>query len=185
MAKKEYTPEQMEKFSKTGRKSRRKGKSFERMVAGVLRLWTPGTDWQTTRNSGRTDIPGDVYAPDRAIKCVIECKHRKNWSVQDIIRNNKGYADEMQKVLIEDWEPVIQTHHYLFIFCFNDAGLWVSVQKVSPGVLNFPGQNVELPDGEIRTKANLSGPDGVLWHLLDQDEQGASRGIQSILFAKA
>lgn len=179
-----YTPEQMEKFSRTGRKSRRKGKSFERMVAGVLRLWTPGTDWQTTRNSGRTDLPGDVYAPDRQTQCVIECKHRKNWSVQDIIRNNKGYADEMRKVYCEDWGPVMKTHPFLLIFCFNDAGLWVSLRKVHPHPASSVTNNQLDVLSETATKAVLSGPDGVLWHLLDQDEQGRLR-VESILFAKA
>lgn len=65
----------MTNWSEVGRRSRRKGKAFEQLVARHLSE-VSGHQFTSTRNSGRTDLKGDVYSPRYADLLVIECKDR-------------------------------------------------------------------------------------------------------------
>ena len=87
-------------WSKVGRKSRRKGKKYETMIAGCLRECT-GLNWQTTRNSGRTDLKGDLYCLDRADFVVVECKDRESFQPLAMLQENAGFTDELAKVRSE------------------------------------------------------------------------------------
>ncbi len=92
--------ERQARLSAIGRRSRRKGKAFERTIARMLRDFS-GDNWQTTRNSGRTDLAGDVYPVDIGCSSVHECKDRKDWSVFDLLKSNLGYTKEREKVIRE------------------------------------------------------------------------------------
>lgn len=99
--------------SQVGKMSRRKGKSFERWVARYFSKWT-GLKWETTRNSGRTDLRGDIYCVSRPdLPLVVECKHRKEYSAIAMIKSNKAIikliTDNLGKMLIVK----------------NDVGIWV------------------------------------------------------------
>jgi len=65
----------MTDWSSVGRRSRRKGKAFEQLVARYLSE-VSGHQFTSTRNSGRTDIKGDVYSSSSIDTMVIECKDR-------------------------------------------------------------------------------------------------------------
>lgn len=65
----------MTDWSKVGRRSRRKGKRFEQSVARYLSR-VSGHVFTSTRNSGRTDLKGDVYSTSCTLPVVIECKDR-------------------------------------------------------------------------------------------------------------
>lgn len=89
-----------EQQSAIGRRSRAKGKRFERRVAALLREWT-GADWQTTRNSGRTDLKGDVYVPDcpEADGILVECKDRKAWTLKAVAQRRTMVAQELDSLV--------------------------------------------------------------------------------------
>lgn len=113
------------KWSKVGKKSRRKGKSFECEVAKLFRTWF-GHKWETSRNSGRTDIPGDIYCVDRPTRIMVECKHRANWSLRDIIRNNAGFRNNFFQVVDTfHTRNSAETYPILWIFRKDEYGLWV------------------------------------------------------------
>jgi len=85
--KKKRTPSQV------GKMSRRKGKSFERWCARYFTQWT-GLKWETTRNSGRTDLRGDIYCVSRPnLPLIVECKHDKRYSVHAMLKPTKAFAD--------------------------------------------------------------------------------------------
>lgn len=110
-------------WSRVGRKSRRKGKSHEREIARVLRKST-SCEWLTTRNSGRTDLGGDVYSPGGMCDNVMfECKHRKSWKMSDMVLGNSEYVHELTKVLC-DWGARPE-YVALVVIIKNDVGMWV------------------------------------------------------------
>lgn len=83
--------------SQVGKMSRRKGKSFERWCARYFTQWT-GLKWETTRNSGRTDLKGDIYCLSRPdLPLVVECKHDKRYSVHAMLKPTKAFADLISK----------------------------------------------------------------------------------------
>jgi len=76
--------------SQIGRGSRCKGKRFEVWCANYFTQIT-GLKWESTRNSGRTDLKGDVYCvsrPDLAL--VIECKFDRRYSVHAMLKPTKA-----------------------------------------------------------------------------------------------
>lgn len=158
----------MADWSKTGRKSRRKGKVFEREVAAIYRKWT-GYDFQTTRNSGRTDLPGDVYCVDRDFKVHIECKHRKTWTTRDILRNNRSFALEFEKV-IEEWEaaglPI------LHLWCKNDDGLWLF--EWASGLV--PNDLSVVPEGSVAILYLRRS----VWNLIDPESPVNRKAIDAL-----
>jgi len=99
--------------SQVGRSSRRKGKAFECWCARYFTQWT-GLKWESTRNSGRTDLKGDIYAVSRPdLPLIVECKNDKRYSTVAIIRNNKAIIDLVHK------------YYGRMLIVKNDAGVWV------------------------------------------------------------
>ena len=85
----------MTDWSKVGRRSRRKGKKFEQLVARSLSEAT-GRRFTSTRNSGRTDLKGDVYDVDNPSGSVIECKDR-GLSIKSLITGCKWLEAAVRK----------------------------------------------------------------------------------------
>lgn len=112
----------MADWSKVGRRSRRKGKAHECEIARVLRR-ASACEWQTVRNSGRTDLAGDVYSPGGFCDHVmIECKHRETFELAAMVQGHAAYVQEMVKVVCEDWGR--RPQHVLVVFVKNSLGLW-------------------------------------------------------------
>ena len=149
-----------EKQSKIGRKSRNKGKSFERKMAIKHREWMPGTNWQTTRNSGRTDLPGDIFDMDGETIVLSECKHRQTWNVRGLTLGNTSYRNNRQEV-IDGWAKVQKRYPILMIWAQNEFGLWLNT------VTYDKCHDFRINDlWEI--KAVLHGNGGIIWHLIGE-----------------
>jgi len=101
--------------SQIGKLSRRKGKSFEREMARLFTKAT-GIKWETTRNSGRTDLRGDIYAPDLGEPFIVECKHRKEYELHQMMSNTKSLRDVVKKAEGEN-KPFV-------ILVKNSSGVW-------------------------------------------------------------
>lgn len=79
--------------SDRGRRSSRRGKAFERRVAKYLTR-VMGFEWRRTPLSGgwtkkRQEHLGDVYPvgnPSLEKKVLVECKNRKGWTLQQLMR---------------------------------------------------------------------------------------------------
>lgn len=166
----------MPDWSKVGRKSRRKGKKFECEIAGLLRHWT-GEDWQSTRNSGRTDLPGDIYCLSRPTLVSVECKDRKCWMTRDLLLGNVGYVNEMRKVLYEHDR-----------FCERNGNRPLVVVAKNP----LFGYFITAPRGNYGTP--LFGPDqddwpglvcslGHRWYLLKLGQEPHAAEVESIFYA--
>lgn len=119
--------------SKIGKRSRRKGKSFEREMAKYFTKWT-GVKWETTRNSGRTDLKGDIYPVDYPdFPMVVECKHRKAYTVHAMILPLITFRKAMSELLAK-WFYSTPKESLLFIIVKNETGLWVTIrQKIQFG----------------------------------------------------
>ena len=107
--------------SQIGKHSRRKGKAFECQMARYFTAWT-GTKWETTRNSGRTDLNGDIYAveyPD--MKMVIECKHRASYTVHAMLKPTKAFTDMIKETLAK-----IRDDQYVVFIIKNETGIWMA-----------------------------------------------------------
>ena len=85
--------------------SKKKGDTFERKVASILGEWwgykfsrTPqsgGAHWLSDNNA-----VGDIVSPPQAnFPLVIECKHRENWTIENIMLNNKEPHTWWQQVI--------------------------------------------------------------------------------------
>ena len=114
-----------EQQSRIGKRSRRKGKSFEQWCARFFRKWFEGK-WETTRNSGRTDLHGDIYrldAPDMPF--VVECKHDKKYTIKAMAKPTEAIKQLVRKYrrrqmnLGWDWT--------LLLVVKNEAGVWVAM----------------------------------------------------------
>lgn len=105
--------------SQTGRFSRRKGKRFENWVARYFTQWT-GLKWETTRNSGRTDLKGDIYCLSRPdLPLVVECKHRKEYSVHAMLKPTKAFQDMVK----------CYNNPLIMIIIKNETGVWIKPYK--------------------------------------------------------
>lgn len=104
--------------SQVGKFSRRKGKSFERWCARYFTQWT-GLKWETTRNSGRTDLKGDIYCLSRPdLPLVVECKNDKRYSVHAMLKPTKAFTDMINKTIEKSpYDP-------MFIIK-NETGIWI------------------------------------------------------------
>jgi len=112
----------MTDWSQVGKKSRRKGKRFECQIAILMREIT-GHDWQTVRNSGRTDIKGDVYCPESNIQAVhIECKHNSYFSISHLIKPVAGTRQQLEKI---QNEAIDSKSELSMIFVKNLTGIWL------------------------------------------------------------
>lgn len=154
--------------SKVGRRSRRKGKKLECMVAAWLRVNTRW-EWETTRNSGRTDLKGDVYClshHDVNTHVVIECKHRQSWTTADVVKGNKTYTREFEDV-VNKWH---ETAAQLLIFFRKDSfGLWVAIVKRHHGKEENPEKCQSITSRILgETQVFVRGPDGFTWCLVDE-----------------
>lgn len=110
--------------SQVGKLSRRKGKTFERWCARYFTKCT-GKKWETTRNSGRTDLKGDIYCVSRpSLGLVVECKHRKEYSVHAMLKPTEAYKKLMRKYYFNRGTP----HNSgvpLMLLIKNDTGVWI------------------------------------------------------------
>ena len=98
--------------------SRRKGKSFECWCARYFTQWT-GLEWQTTRNSGRTDLKGDIYCVSRPdLLLIVECKHRKEYSVHAMLKPTEAFTK-----MVRRYSPLTM------IIIKNETGIWVKPYK--------------------------------------------------------
>jgi hypothetical protein len=148
----------MPDWSKIGRRSRRKGKRFECEVAAVLREWS-GWRWDTTRNSGRTDLKGDVYAVlhgDRSP--LIECKNRKI-SLKSFLTSPPAWL-EAERVRVMETAEALGLPLAMF-FIKVEGLMFFSVVYVLP---------VRTNDWWWIRNAQLDNPRGVRngseWHLI-------------------
>lgn len=125
MAKREYTEEEKARFAKTGRKSSRKGKAYERDVYKIANPYIEclGWAWSRTPQSGGS-VRASRYAHLRSERadlrvdadCPIfpECKDRKNWSLDQLIKGGldnwlptKWYVEAFEKASHAAKAPVL------------------------------------------------------------------------------
>ncbi len=93
--------------SQIGKLSRRKGKSFERTIANIFTQAT-GLKWVTTRNSGRTDLRGDIYCPELGREYfIVECKHRKEYELPQLMANTKSVQQVFNKLKTESTGGIV------------------------------------------------------------------------------
>jgi len=161
-------------WSKIGRKSRRKGKAYECVIARWLTEVT-GWCWQSTRNSGRTDLKGDVYcvgeigggvprfAGTPYDRVMVECKHRMSWSVAAMIKGNKTYTDGVDEIVAK-YLVTGEQYDIMVIFVKSDLGQWVHVtlgnndrQKIDGEIMLFVGGRwwTRLPDMDVERFCEL------------------------------
>jgi len=147
-------------WSKVGKRSRRKGKRFEQQISRFLSECTAAI-FTSTRNSGRTDLPGDVYCVDERYedKFVHECKHRESMSAHHMLMGNKAYSDEMDKVEY-DFASRGQKYEGLIIWRKDEIGLWV--------YMTMYGTEEGVPEGIMEQIFSLgqiaSDPKGRVWY---------------------
>ncbi len=99
-------------WSAVGRKSRRKGKRFEQEVARFMTSVT-GMEFTSTRNSGRTDLKGDVYAISDPYRFVVECKDRR-MTVKSLMLGLSWLDQAIEKARTEA-QQTRAVHCYLFV----------------------------------------------------------------------
>lgn len=106
--------------SQVGKMSRRKGKSFECWCARYFTQWT-GLEWRTTRNSGRTDLRGDIYCLSRPdLPLVVECKHDRRYSVHAMLKPTKAFAD----MVAAHFHMRDKMDVKLILLIKNETGIW-------------------------------------------------------------
>jgi Holliday junction resolvase len=130
-------------WSKIGRKSRRKGKSFECQLARILTANT-GVEWITSRNSGRTDVPHDVFCPKHFPhkgRWVIEAKHRKNLTFTDVIKRNKSYLDFIAEMGGKEWA--------VLVFRKDQYGIWAGTNGQPRFLTEMFDHDVALKDKDF------------------------------------
>lgn len=107
-------------WSQIGKRNRRVGKEFERVIARKLRE-VSGLDWQSTRNSGRTDLKGDVYCVNNRIygeRILIECKNRDDMGVINLLKGNKIITN----TVIKGVEDLSGDYYKEFLLFVNSDG---------------------------------------------------------------
>lgn len=148
-------------WSKIGKASRAKGKVFERIVRRWLAQVWPGGEWLTTRNSGRTDIKGDVFNADHDI--MVECKDRKTWTKE---RLWMGQMQNEINEILDEWledSPNLQ----LIIVFRESKFVWVTgFWRLKPSD-NFKTDRVlslGYTESEIQILKRLGKDVEVHWH---------------------
>lgn len=113
--------------------SKSKGDTFERKIAKTLGEWW-GYKFNRTPQSGgaswgaQNNAVGDIVTPPNAeFPLVIECKHRENWTMDNILLNNKEPHTWWQQV-IRDSEKVDKVP--CLIFTRNRAKDYVALPYV-------------------------------------------------------
>ena len=113
--------------SAIGRRSRTKGKTFERWCANFFTQWFEGK-WQTTRNSGRTDLKGDIYrldAPD--LEIVVECKNNKSYNASGMTKPTEATKQLVRKYRRR--QVNLGWSWTLLLVVKNKAGVWVAAMS--------------------------------------------------------
>lgn len=155
-----------EKWSKVGRRSRSKGKRFEREVAKMLTTHT-GCVWQTTRNSGRTDLKGDVYSDVCLNEVIVECKHRANLDMRHMLDNSKTWRMFMAELDSTNGEhgdlqvAVVKTSYGVWASIWvRDGRTWRPVSVTScPRIVTLQGvcwSRLEFVAAQIRTHIEVT-----------------------------
>lgn len=159
--------------SQTGKMSRRKGKAFECWCARYFTAWT-GIKWETTRNSGRTDLKGDIYCLEFPyISLVIECKHRKAYSVHAMLKPTKAFED----MINESRSKLLQGQFLVFIVK-NETGVWMS------NSLMIHGKKIGL---RFRAEDRATGMrccKGTTWFKIQDYESNHPQDFEGIHFGK-
>jgi len=150
-------------WSKVGKKSRRKGKAFECELARLFRKIS-GDNWQTSRNSGRTDTRGDIYCADYP-NVMVECKHRKSLTLKSMLNGTKIYTDTIDYIT----KDFLKYEHLdtLLIVMKTEHGIWVGSAVrcgKSKNVLLWMNDCNPSPD------ENYLSIKGVPWLWLDKEE---------------
>lgn len=114
-----------ERASAIGRKSRRKGKSFERDIATYFQNISKEEEFRTVRNSGRTDLAGDVYCIGKEYELFIECKHRNEYNAQQMLHPSAGFIKGMEEIVMEWQATAPDRYPILVIIIKNNSGIWV------------------------------------------------------------
>lgn len=151
--------------SRIGRRSRRKGKGFECYCARLFTRWFFG-DWRTTRNSGRTDLKGDIYclqAPD--IPLVVECKHDKRYTLGAMAKPTVSFKDLVRKYRRRQVQ--LGWGWTLLLIIKNQAGTWVAM------ISNKENLNDVLDRGDCFAVMT----NGVPFFKIDQALEGIHRCI--------
>lgn len=92
MAKKPLTPEQLAKFSKTGKSNVRSSKEHERRVANLLTEWA-GVQFRRRRVEGKDvgtlalELVGDIIPIHGQYRFSVECKKGKGFSLDALFAN--------------------------------------------------------------------------------------------------
>lgn len=163
----------MTDWSKVGKRSRRKGKTCECEVANKLAELT-GRLWSSTRNSGRTDLKGDVYC----VGCkdpnflVVEVKNR-DWKWSDILKRNAKVERELDGVkhlFLNGDTPSA----YLLIVAKVESVLWYSMYLAGENGAKSLRSNFNQGDDVLFIN-------GVFWSRLDalKDDRDADFIVRS------
>lgn len=121
MAKRKRSKKIKKTASQVGKFSRAKGKRLEREMARYFTKWT-GLKWECSRNSGRTDVKGDVYCveyPD--LPMIVECKHRMEYSVHAMLKPTKAFTD-----MLKESRDKISENQFMVFIVKNETGIWIA-----------------------------------------------------------
>lgn len=154
--------------SSIGKRSRRKGKGFERYCATIFTKWFYG-DWRTTRNSGRTDLKGDIYClqtPDMPL--VVECKHDKRYTLRAMARPTDAFKELVRKYRRRQVQ--LGWGWTLLLIIKNQAGTWVAM------ISNTKNLNSVLRRGDCLAITT----NGMQFFKIDQALEGIHRCIASM-----
>ena len=149
-------------LSQIGRGSRRKGKRFEVWCANYFTQQT-GLKWETTRNSGRTDLKGDIYCVSRPdLSFVVECKNDKHYSVHAMLKPTKKFAS----MVCDLYARPVHKEKRLIIIVKNDTGVWV---LMNPAVLICSKYHDVITTGKLGQWCRIQ-------HLTDDEFNGVIFG---------
>ncbi|KKM26713.1 hypothetical protein LCGC14_1582040 [marine sediment metagenome] len=159
--------------SQIGKMSRRKGKTFERWCARYFTTWT-GIKWETTRNSGRTDLKGDIYCMQYPyLSLIVECKHRKTYSVHAMLKPTLAF----EKMIDESRSKLLQGQFLIFIVK-NDTGVWMSNSLMMHGIKQHSGfRSMDKATGMKCCK-------GTTWYKIQDYESNHPRDFEGVCFGK-
>jgi len=133
----------MTDWSSVGRKSRRKGKAFEQEVARYLTA-VSGEKFTSTRNSGRTDLKGDIYCMSTPSRWVVECKDRK-LSIKALMSGSTWVHEAIMKASREA-KSVGADSPVMFVKA--DGVVFIHCRSIS--YVNMLHRHRFIPDCEVR-----------------------------------
>lgn len=95
----------MTNYSAVGRRSKTKGSSYELKTAKALSQWWGFTFNRTPASGGlhwgaSNNVAGDIVTPIEAdFPFVIECKKREDWTIDNVLLNNKDIKNWWSQVV--------------------------------------------------------------------------------------